>query len=332
MKRRITFYFFALFSISMCAQIYTPGGAVQVSSGAGNAVGIGTNTPSDLLTVYGTHGDSRILLHSYGGGSDVYKADLMLWASEPGLTYSGVGIGNNVHNFNTPNGGIHLLNPARGGSYIRLLDNAMTFNVFSVNGTDKQAVTLNSQGNLGINTDNPAAKLEITGSSQIGYEIGTFKLKSAAENQFMYLGYDDQYSAGYIQSVKPGTDQQNLLLAPVGGNVGIGTKSPDAKLAVNGTVHSKEVKVDMTGWSDFVFKEEYILPTLEQVEKHIIEKGHLENIPSEKEVLEKGINLGEMNAKLLQKIEELTLYVIEIKKENMKQSEEIKKLKKQKIF
>jgi hypothetical protein len=72
----------------------------------------------------------------------------------------------------------------------------------------------------------------------------------------------------------------------------------------------------MLEWSDFVFKKEYDLPTLSEVEKHIREKGHLENITSEKEVLENGINLGEMNAKLLQNIEELTLYMIDIKKEN----------------
>ncbi|MNL39405.1 hypothetical protein D3C87_1616830 [compost metagenome] len=100
------------------------------------------------------------------------------------------------------------------------------------------------------------------------------------------------------------------------GNLGIGTESPDAKLAVNGTIHSKEVKVDISGWPDYVFKKEYDLPTLAEVEKHIAEKGHLENIPSEEEVIKNGVNLGEMNAKLLQKIEEMTLYMIEMKKEN----------------
>ncbi|GAA3773398.1 hypothetical protein [Flavobacterium ginsengiterrae] len=99
------------------------------------------------------------------------------------------------------------------------------------------------------------------------------------------------------------------------GNVGIGQANPTNKLDVKGTIHSKEVKVDMAGWSDFVFKKEYNLATLEEVEKHIAEKGHLENIPSEQEVLKNGINLGEMNAKLLQKIEELTLHMIEMKKE-----------------
>ncbi|MBC9795839.1 hypothetical protein [Sinomicrobium weinanense] len=120
------------------------------------------------------------------------------------------------------------------------------------------------------------------------------------------------------------------------GNVGIGTSSPDAKLAVNGVVHSKEVKVDLNGWSDFVFDEDYPLPTIEEVEQHINEKGHLKDIPSAKEVKENGIRLGEMDAKLLQKIEELTLYTIQLQKQvkglreqNIKQQQEIDQLKTQ---
>lgn len=96
--------------------------------------------------------------------------------------------------------------------------------------------------------------------------------------------------------------------------VGIGTNTPDSALAVNGTIHSKEVKVDLLNWPDYVFKINYNLPTLEEVEKHIKEKGHLENIPSEEEAIKNGISLGEMNAKLLQKIEELTLYMIDLNK------------------
>ncbi|MNL34194.1 hypothetical protein D3C87_1561540 [compost metagenome] len=124
------------------------------------------------------------------------------------------------------------------------------------------------------------------------------------------------------------TNQTEKLRILGNGNVGIGTINPDTKLAVNGTVHSKEVKVDMIGWPDFVFKKEYDLPTLQEVEKHISEKGHLQNIPSEEEILKNGINLGEMNAKLLQKIEELTLYMIEMKKENNEIKKENKEMKK----
>jgi len=110
------------------------------------------------------------------------------------------------------------------------------------------------------------------------------------------------------------TGQTEKLRILGNGNVGIGKINPTNKLDVNGTIHSQEVKVDMTGWSDFVFKKEHRLPTLTEVEKHISEKGHLENIPSEQEVLKDGINLGEMDSKLLQKIEELTLYIIDQEK------------------
>ena len=104
----------------------------------------------------------------------------------------------------------------------------------------------------------------------------------------------------------------------------------------DGKIHAKEVEVKANIWADYVFKKGYKLHTLEEVEKHIVEKGHLPNIPSAQEVAEKGINLGEMDTKLLEKIEELTLYSIEqnkqikSQKEQLKQqSEEIKELKKQ---
>lgn len=112
------------------------------------------------------------------------------------------------------------------------------------------------------------------------------------------------------------------------GNVGIGTKNPQNKLDVNGTIRSKEVKVEIKDWSDFVFKEDYNLPTLLEVENQIKQNGHLENIPNEKEVLKNGINLGEMDAKLLQKIEELTLYIIDLNKKLDLQNQEITEMKK----
>ncbi|WP_272149622.1 hypothetical protein [Tenacibaculum aiptasiae] len=107
--------------------------------------------------------------------------------------------------------------------------------------------------------------------------------------------------------------------------VGIGTTTiPDEyKVAIAGNVITEEIKVQLkANWPDFVFNKDYNLPTLEEVEKHIKEKGHLKNIPSAKEVKENdGIELGEMNRKLLQKIEELTLYTIQQQKELQKQKE-----------
>ena len=110
-------------------------------------------------------------------------------------------------------------------------------------------------------------------------------------------------------------DNSNGTMNYKNGNVGIGTTDPGAwRLAVNGKIRAKEVKVE-TDWADFVFEEKYELPTLAEVEDHIKEKGHLKDIPSAGEVAENGILLGEINAKLLQKIEELTLYTIDQQKE-----------------
>ncbi len=123
------------------------------------------------------------------------------------------------------------------------------------------------------------------------------------------------------------SDGANIAIKAIeNGNVGIGTTTPTEKLAVNGKIRAREIKVENANWPDFVFAKSYMLPTLKETEKHIKEKGHLPGIPSATEVKANGVDLGEMNAKLLQKIEELTLYVIEMKKENEAQNKKIDKL------
>jgi hypothetical protein len=87
------------------------------------------------------------------------------------------------------------------------------------------------------------------------------------------------------------------------------------KLIVNGKVRAKELVVE-TGWSDFVFEADYELRSLEEVKAYINEHGHLPEIPSAKDVEENGVNVGDMESKLLMKVEELTLYLIDLKEEN----------------
>ncbi|RXG11377.1 hypothetical protein DSM03_11714 [Leeuwenhoekiella aestuarii] len=111
------------------------------------------------------------------------------------------------------------------------------------------------------------------------------------------------------------------------GRVGIGTLLPDSKLAVNGTIHSKEVKVDLNSWPDYVFKSDYNLPSLQDVKQFILNNGHLKDIPNELEVEKEGVLLGKMNAKLLQKIEELTLYLIAQNEELISLKKEVVELK-----
>lgn len=110
------------------------------------------------------------------------------------------------------------------------------------------------------------------------------------------------------------------------GKVGIGTATPDYALTVNGIISAdsiringgiktKSVEVTLTGWPDYVFGDDYELISLKDVEEFINKNKHLPGIPSEKEVLSNGIELGNMNKLLLEKVEELTLYVIDLQKQ-----------------
>ncbi len=97
-------------------------------------------------------------------------------------------------------------------------------------------------------------------------------------------------------------------------------------LKVNGKMEAKEIKVTTTPTADFVFSENYHLPVLKDVEKHIREKKHLPEIPSATEMETEGVNVGQFQIKLLQKIEELTLYAIEQDKILKSQENRIQKL------
>jgi hypothetical protein len=181
-------------------------------------------------------------------------------------------------------------------------------------------------GKIGIGTIDPKSKLDFGNNySNPSTFPNKITLWSGGENNYFGFGISsgdlDYFSQGNHRfytgyNGNPGSEK---MVIQANGYVGIGTISPDSKLTVNGKIHTKEVKVDLTGWSDFVFNKEYNLPSLIEVENHIKEKGHLKDIPTAKEVSEKGIYLGKMDAKLLQKIEELTLYTIQQEKELQKQ-------------
>jgi hypothetical protein len=98
------------------------------------------------------------------------------------------------------------------------------------------------------------------------------------------------------------------------GNVGIGTTSPDNKLDVLGIIRANEVIVE-TGWADYVFQDDYKLKPLSEVEAFIKENKHLPSVPSAAKIQDKGAHVAELITKMMEKIEELTLYSIEQKKE-----------------
>jgi len=134
-----------------------------------------------------------------------------------------------------------------------------------------------------------------------------------ANKRLLTRGYDTQ---DFIDLTVPGA-QANTALLRLNANVGIGTTNPTAKLSVNGNLWATEIQVALTNpWPDYVFEKDYTPMSLANLETFIKANKHLPEIPSAKEIAENGLNLGEMNTTLLKKIEELTLHLIDLKKEN----------------
>jgi len=113
-----------------------------------------------------------------------------------------------------------------------------------------------------------------------------------------------------------GNSNQAMTIS-TNGNVGIGTTSPDQELTVDGTIHAEEVLVDLNvPGPDYVFEEDYPLQDLSSLEQYLKTNKHLPEVPSASEMETDGIKVGEMEMLLLKKVEELTLHLIELKKEN----------------
>ena len=208
-------------------------------------------------------------------------------------------------------------------------------------------------GNVGIGVLNPSYKLEVNGSAKFleniqcnssisfndnaHFNVTTATIPNLRTSSFsmpiygiaspLVTGSADLWLSGTnsIRMFTAGNPLPRLNIS-VNGFVGIGSLNPDAMLTVNGTIHATEVKVDLTVPADYVFKSDYKLMPLNEVEKYVKTNSHLPEIPSAAEITKNGLNMGEMQNKLLQKVEELTLYMIDQQKTINQQSAKIEEL------
>lgn len=187
-------------------------------------------------------------------------------------------------------------------------------------------------GKVGIGTNNPSDLLHLTSDSSTTFRLHT---ESTTDNSIIIFtgkrgsGANSSHNLGTT-----GTDNKDFvidvdeslliknnrsisMIVDGDGDVGIGTSIVPSgyKLAVDGHIRAREIRVDHDTWPDYVFGKEYRLPTLGDVERYIDEKGHLPDIPSAQEIHEKGFELAKMNGLLLKKIEELVLYTIQQQRE-----------------
>lgn len=186
-------------------------------------------------------------------------------------------------------------------------------------------------------------KVEFNNSNSLDHEVGLYPSgANGTTSLFMaedatgsrgvemeYHGIDDKM---YIKGRFSGVDYgPHLSIERISGDVviGPGTKATGYKLSVDGKLACEEVLVELSGdWPDYVFENEYPLLPLSKVKEHIDQHGHLPNMNSAEEVEKNGVKLGEMQRKLMEKIEELTLYIIDLDEKNAGLAKKVEDLEK----
>ncbi|SEW13156.1 hypothetical protein SAMN04488122_0757 [Chitinophaga arvensicola] len=194
---------------------------------------------------------------------------------------------------------------------------APTMNYMSIGGVGTSApafgaINILNGGNIGIGTITPGARFHVVGDIFTSGSGGAFTWADrtlGGQNLWQWYARD---GATFLYD---GLARLNRIAIMNNGNVGIGTNSPQSEFAVAGTITAKRVKVTTTGWPDYVFHKDYQLPSLSEVEAYVAANKHLPGIPAAHEVEQEGIDLADINKKLLQKIEELTLHLINQEKE-----------------
>lgn len=200
----------------------------------------------------------------------------------------------------------------------------------------------NSNSGLNNTQDRPAVSAGtikgelrgISGAYGPGGDDGFLRLSAgggtnASVKSFIDLsGYTVSAAPNRFENITLGTAGTERMRIAASGNVGIGTQNPQSLLAVSGTITSKQVVVTQNNWSDFVFDSAYAPVSLDSLARYVSENKHLPQIPSAAQVTSGGLDLGDMQKLQLQKIEELTLYLIEAERRDRQLQSQLESLQK----
>jgi hypothetical protein len=259
-------------------------------------VGIGTTTPSAQFHTNGTvrfagltndNAQTRVLVSDANGNLSYRDASTLGGASSTAWTY--------------------------GGNAVSALSAIGTTNsnALTIITNNQERIRVDANGNVGINNTSPDEKLTVSGNVRLNRAIEQF-MESDGISELIRFRNSMSSTEG---NPKGGFDFAHFdgtsVMRITNDKVGIGTTNPQAKLAVNGDIFSKKIKVTQTGWPDYVFHRDYSLLSLTQVEKFIEQHHHLPEVPSAAEIEKNGLDLGDNQTILLKKIEELTLYIIQ---------------------
>lgn len=229
------------------------------------------------------------------------------------LVYEGTNADSKIMGFT------HIYGRASDGS-LHLRGGTSTGQVFINHVESGNVILATGGGKIGIGTATPSDPVTLEKNN----DYASIRLKRTGVSPA-----DFRIMSGYNQFEVRNSAQEIKFVLKENGNVGIGTPSPDAKLAVKGQIHTQEVRVDMAGSMvpDYVFERDYNLQPLADLETYINQNRHLPEVPSAIEMEANGVYLGEMNMLILKKVEELTLYLLQQDKTNREQAREIELLK-----
>jgi len=313
--------------------LMTTGAATAASLTTTGAATVGSLTTTGAATVGSLISNGTVQITPASG------TGFASTISTTGISVNSMNIGNQSYSSSLNSTGLSLSYGCQGANYSTTISNTGGLIMSNITGT---YFSVSNAGNTTIGSTSQPTSLGINGNIFSGSAIGI-----ALTNGNGYLGFNA------LRNVSAGTWALANTSTGNGGGIMYSTTAGDivftsiastntttsqtvTDASVNGnamlritptTVLAKQIQVKTSVWADYVFNKDYKLRPLQEVEAYISANNHLPEVPSESEVVKDGINVSEMNATLLKKVEELTLYMIQQQKEMIQQQKEIEALK-----